>query len=213
MKKIVIILEILILTVLVIYLSVLKGNEVQNESRDSSSMKEAYHIAYKAIIKENPNVLLYSMVSTDSIDNPEDTTAGKLGLRKYWNLVFAVPDTTDYWIVMIRNKNIKDIIKVMGSSLDKTDFIDNMDSLINSNEALLIAKDEYKLLPGEGWAIGYHFLLGKTSEMNTIAVFGRDHSKNFASVSINAKTKEIIGAIHKVTHDGVTYNWEQFMKP
>ncbi|HWT75119.1 MAG TPA: hypothetical protein VN258_10430 [Mobilitalea sp.] len=85
------------------------------------------------------------MVSTDSIDNPEDTTAGKSGLRKYWNLVFAVPNTSDYWLVMIRNKKIKDIIKVMGDPLDKTDFIDNMDSLINSNEALHIAKDEASL--------------------------------------------------------------------
>jgi hypothetical protein len=213
LKKIVIMVEILLLTVLVIYLSVLKDNDAQNESSNSSSMKEAYRIAHKAIIKENPNVLLYSMGSADSNDNPEDITAGKSGLRKYWNVVFAVPSTTDYWLVMVRNKKIKDIIKVMGASLDKTDFIDNMDSLINSNEALHIAKDEYKLKPGEGWAIGYHFLLNKTSGTNTIVVVGRDPSKNFARVAINAKTKEIIDAIHKVSYDGVTYNWEQFIKP
>jgi hypothetical protein len=114
---------------------------------------------------------------------------------------------------MVRNKKIEDIIKVMGVSLDKTELIDNMDSLINSNEALLIAKDEYKLIPGEGWAIGYHFFLNKTSGINTIVVFGRDLSKNYAGVKINAKTREIIGAYHKVTYDGVTYNWEPFIKP
>lgn len=171
-------------------------------------MKEAYRIAYKAIVKENPHALLYSMGSADSNNNPEDKTAGKSGLRKYWNLDFAAPNTTEHWIVMIRNKRIKDIIKVIGFSMDKTDFIDRMDSLINSNEALQIAQDEYKLKPGEGWAIGYHFLLNKTSGINTIVVVGRDISNNFARISINAKTKEVINAIHKVTYDGVTYNWE-----
>lgn len=213
MKKFVIRVEILILTVLVIYLTILKINDIQNESSYSSSMKEAYRIAHKAIMKENPNVLLYFMVSTDSIDNPEDTTAGESGSRKYWNLIFAVPNTSDNWIVLVRNKKIKDIIKVKGDSLDKTDLIDNMDSFINSNEALLIAKNEYRLKPGEGWAIGYHFYLYKTSGVSTIVVFGRDPSKNFASVSVNAETREIIGAVHKVTYDGVTYNWEQFIKP
>jgi hypothetical protein len=213
LKKIIIIVEIVLLTVLIIYLTVWKDNNVQNESSYRSSMKEAYLIAHKAIIKENPNVLLYFMVSTDSIDNPEDTTAGISGLRKYWNLIFTVPNTTSNWIVMVRNKKVKDIIKVKGDSLDKTDLIDNMDSLINSKEALLIAKIEYRLKPGEGWAIGYHFYLYKISGVNTIVVFGRDPSKNFASVSINAETRAIIGAVHKVTYDGVTYNWEQYIKP
>ncbi|HWT75734.1 MAG TPA: hypothetical protein VN258_13595 [Mobilitalea sp.] len=84
-----------------------------------------------------------------------------------------------------------------------------MDSLIDSKTALKIAKKEYDLQPGEGWAIGYHFTLDKISDTNIIQVFGRDDSKNFTKISINAKTKEVIAAIHKVTHDdGVTYDWE-----
>lgn len=208
MKKIVILVEFFILIVFIIYLSIIKVYNTQSENSNSISMKEAYRIAYKAIVKENPHALLYSMGSADSNNNPEDKTAGKSGLRKYWNLDFAAPNTTEHWIVMIRNKRIKDIIKVIGFSMDKTDFIDRMDSLINSNEALQIAQDEYKLKPGEGWAIGYHFLLNKTSGINTIVVVGRDISNNFARISINAKTKEVINAIHKVTYDGVTYNWE-----
>lgn len=211
MKKLIILVEIFILIIFVIYLLIIKDNNAQSE--DSISMKEAYNIACGAIHKENPHALLYSMGSADSMYNPEDKTAGKSGLRKYWNLHFAVPDTADHWIIMIRNKRIKDIIKVTGFSMDKTDFIDEMNSLINSKEALHIAKDEYNLKPGEGWAIGYHFLLNKISGINIIVVVGRDTSDNFARISINAKTKEVIDAVHKVTYDGVTYNWETFNKP
>jgi hypothetical protein len=50
--------------------------------------------------------------------------------------------------------------------------------------------------------------LNKVFGINIMVVVGRDAFNNFARVSINAKTKEIIGAIHKVTYDGVTYNWE-----
>jgi hypothetical protein len=89
--------------------------------------------------------------------NPEDKTAGKSDLRKYWNSDFAVLNTTDHWIVTIRNKKVKDVIKATGLSLGKVDFIVDMDFLIIFNESLHIAKDEYKLKPGEGWAISYHF--------------------------------------------------------
>lgn len=211
LKKVVIVVEIIILIVLFIYLLIFKDNRLQNEN--SISMKKAYHIAYEAMLKVNPHVLLYSMGSADSAQNPEDKSAGKTGLRRYWNLDFAIPNTTDHWIVFIRNKKIKDILKVVGFSLDKTDLIEDMGALINSKEALQIAKDHYKLKPGEGWAIGYHFLLSKESGTNIIVVVGRDNSNNFTRIFINAKTKEVIDAIHKVTYDGVTFQWEEYKKP
>jgi len=186
-------------------------SNLQNEN--GISMKEAYRIAIEEVVKDNPHALLYSISSTNSIKNPEDITAGKFGLRKYWNLIFTEPNTTDYWLVFIRNKRIKEIVKVIGSSMNETDLIENMDSLINSNEALRIAKEDYKLKPGEGWAIGYHFTLNRISGDIIIQVFGRDSHDNFTKISINAKTKEVMDAIHKVTHDGVTYNWEVFNKP
>lgn len=209
MKKIILV-EVLILGVFIIYLTFVKGNTQNNKS---ISMKKAHRIAYEAVIKENPQVLLYSMGSADGMYDPEDKSAGKTGLRRYWNLDFALPNTTEHWIVTIRDKKVKDIIQVKGISRDKTDLIDDMDSLINSKEALRIAKIEYKLKPGEGWAIGYHFLLNKNSGKTFIIVVGRDPSNNFARISIDAHTKEVIDAIHKVTEDGLNYHWEHFKKP
>jgi hypothetical protein len=211
LKKFVILVEIFILVFIFIYQLIIKDNNTQN--KNSISMKEAYHIAYEAIHKEYPQALLYSMGSADSSQNPEDKTAGKTGLRRYWNLDFTIPNTTDHWIVFIRNKKVKDIIKVIGFSMNKADLIEDMASLISTKQALQIAKNEYKIKPGEGWAIGYHFLLYKESGVNIIVIVGRDNSNNFARISINAKTKEVIDAIHKVTYDGVTYHWEIFNKP
>lgn len=210
MKKIIILVEIIILVILIIYLIFIKGN-TQNEN--SISMKEAYRIAYEAVLKENPHALLYSMGSADGMYDPEDKSAGKTGLRRYWNLDFAVPNTTEHWIVTVRDKKINDVVKVTGISKDRNDLVDDMNSLINTKEALRIAKEEYKLKPGEGWAIGYHFLLNKVSGTTMIIVVGRDTSNNFARISIDAKTKDVIDAIHKVTDDGVTFQWEHFNKP
>lgn len=109
---------------------------------------------------------------------------------------------------MIREKKITETLKLMGPPMDKKDLFDNMDSLIDSKEALEIARNKYKLKPGEGWAIGYHFTLNKVSGADVMQVFGRDISNNFTKISIDAKTKEVLSAIHKVTYDGVTYNWE-----
>lgn len=186
---------------------------IQYRIGNSISMHQAYHIAIQALQQQNPDVQLYTIGSNDSFLKTEDKTAGNQGLRRYWNIVFTIPDTTEHWLVGVRDKKVKDLVKIEEYPKEKSTLIDNMNSLIDSKEALKVAIQEYNLQPGEDWAIGYHYKMEKYLGIVIITVFGRDNQKNFARISINAQTKEVISAIHKVTHDGTNYEWETLNKP
>ena len=89
----------------------------------SISMKDAYYIAYKAVQQENSLVLLESITSADPIDNSDDINAGENGLRRCWSLDFAVPNSSDHWIVTIKDLKIKDLIPLSGIIEDKSNLI------------------------------------------------------------------------------------------
>jgi len=199
--------SIIILTILTIVCF-----RIYDDLRKTTSLIEAYKIAYNAVYEKNSRVLLIHLTSADSMYHPEDSKAGANGRRRYWNLSFTVPNISEGWIVQIKDRKIKNIVKVSTMINNTSILIDDMEHFIDSKEALKIAKRKYHLKPGEGWAIGYHFTMDKSGGIIIIDVVGRDNQNNFSRISINAKTKEIVNAIHKVPIGDGKYQWEKFDK-
>ncbi|ABX42500.1 hypothetical protein [Lachnoclostridium phytofermentans] len=176
------------------------------DNKKSTTIKEAYNIAYKEVYKKNSQALLVSIGSTDSILSKEDNNAGKNGERNSWNLFFSVPNSSELWLVTIRDHKIKDFKKTIGPSYDRKDLIDKKEFTLDSKEALKIAKKEFELKPGEVWAIGYHFLISKENGDVLLQVVCRDDKDNFTKIFINAETKKITDAFHKIPIGGGIYS-------
>lgn len=174
-------------------------------NKKSTTIREAYNIAYNEVHKKNPHVLLVSISSTDSILSKEENNAGKNGRRNSWNLIFAVPNSSESWIVTIRDHKVRDLVKGMGL-YDRKDLIDKNEFTIDSKEALKIVKKEYDIRPGEIWAIGYHFKISKEDGEVVLQVVCRDNKDNFTKIFVDAKTKKITDAFHKIPIGGGIFN-------
>lgn len=70
--------------------------------------------------------------------------------------------------------------------------------MLNSTDALEIAKKYKSLKPGQEWAKGYHFKLTQPKDFPIINVIGSSPEGNFSVIEINAKTKEIISSQKKI---------------
>jgi hypothetical protein len=181
----------------------------QPDFRKGTTMKEAYQLAYEEVMKINPQVQLFKVSSHDSMET-EDRSAGKHGVRRYWYVQFAIPNSTQYWIAAVNDQKVTDMIKVMGISYDQSKFIGKEEFLMDSKDALKIAQKEYKLKPGDVWAIGYHFSMSKETGDIIIDVIGRDQADRFARVFVDAKAKKAKGAIHKVYKGGGIYDGNNY---
>lgn len=170
--------------------------------KKSLTMKEAYNIANKAINKVSPQALLVSMISADPFNYKGDNNVGSDGTRTLWNLDFAVPNTSEHWVVFIRNNKVAKIIKAMDIVYDRDSLIDKNELTIDSKDALEIVKKEYIIKPGEIWAIGYHFSISKEANSIILDVICRDSADNFTRISVNLSTKQITDAIHKISIGG-----------
>lgn len=125
-------------------------------SNKSISLLEAYNIGYKEVLKRADNAELCLITS---VDEPKSTTdQGKNGKRRYWNMIFANPNSTDEeYIISIRDKEVE--IEPIQQKIDSTQFINMDDLLLTSEKAVSSAINDYGLLPGQEWAVGYHFVL------------------------------------------------------
>lgn len=79
----------------------------------------------------------------------------------------------------VNNENIVDLNKIHFDS----------DKIVDK------AKKEYNLLPGKGWAEGYHFVLRKLNSDPTVEVVGRDKKGRFIKIIFNARTGKFVTKI------------------
>lgn len=117
-----------------------------------------------------------------------------------------MPDSSENWIVTIRDHNVKDLVKTIGPSYNRKDLIEKNEFTLDSKEALKIVKREYDIRPGEIWAIGYHFQISKDNGDVVLHVVCRDNKDNFTRIFVDAKTKKITDAIHKIPIGGGIFN-------
>lgn len=127
---------------------------------------------------------------------------GDDGRRDIWWVTFCNQDNSKQLNVDVVSGKVVRAIEGVGGGTP----IENINDLIDSDEAVQIAKTQKGLRPGEVFAIGYHFELLNYDDGPMITVFGRSPANKFARVLINAKTKKVEEAIQKVDD----HTWEDF---
>lgn len=147
-----------------------------------TGLLHAYQIAYDEACKYCDKPTLYMITS---IDEPGSTSAdGKNGKRRYWNTVFS--DSSDKTILItIHDKSIVSSYEIQ-ESLDKTQLIDMTNFKFSSEEAVSIAASQYGLLPGKDWAVGYHFVLRRFSNLINLQVVGLNEKNQRTRIAFDS---------------------------
>jgi hypothetical protein len=181
-----------ILTVIcVLLLFTLVSNNVFAKDEDNElTLKEAYTVALvKAKQWDSKAMLSY----LGSVDNPDigNKIDGSDGKRRYWNVLFTAPETNKALILTIHDKEFVNVVSTVGGtsgSHKKENLIVPEDIILDSPEALKIAKTTYKLKPGQNWAIGYHFNIYKTNNKAILEVVGLNEKNKFTQIYFDATT-------------------------
>lgn len=151
---------------------------------------EAYKIAYAEALNWDASAKPYFITTVD--DNIESSSIkGEDGKRNYWNFDFVIENTNRHLIITLHDKTI--VNKIKTESYTNNDYIINMSEVcVSTADAVIIARDDYGLLPGVDWAQGYHFVLENDGSALTLSVIGVNHDGTMSRVFFNAKTGEVI---------------------
>lgn len=161
-----------------------------SDSDGSADLLEAYKIANTEAVKWDKSAKLYFITSVD--DSIESRfVKGEDGKRNYWNFDFVVENSNKHLIVTLQNKSV--VNKIEAASSVNSDYIISIEKLcISTAEAVMIAKNNYGLLPGTDWAQGYHFVLENDGSVLTLSVVGINADGDMSRVFFNAKTGVVI---------------------
>lgn len=184
-----------------------------NLEENEMTMKEAITKGYEYVKGISKDAKLAIITSAD-VKNKQTVNSGDSGKRLNWNLSFLDPTSTDinkdgtttFYYVQISDGKILDC-ETQKSPFDKNKTIISDSNLpIDSSEAVVIAKNQKALEPGKDWALGYHFQMSfiSSNEQRTdpvITVVGLSPNGNFANVSIDEKTGQIVRSIEIVSRD------------
>lgn len=170
----------LLIFALLIATSIVIITSVNNDK--STSLLEAYNIAYSEASKFCDNAELSLITSVDEPDSNPDQ--GRNGKRRYWNMIFSDSNSSDkQFIISIRDKQVK--TEPIQQEIDRTQFI-NMDNLsLTSEKAVSSAINDYGLLPGQYWATGYHFVLRSFDNNIDFQVVGLDDDNNMMRIAFD----------------------------
>ncbi|MCG7345576.1 hypothetical protein MHZ92_15695 [Sporosarcina sp. ACRSL] len=160
------------------------------------TLKEAIDIGFQRAKEWNVNVAL---TSVNSVDEKMGGSRGKTGKRFSWFMIFIVPGTDDYVLIGISEKKIT-VFRPSKQSPGPT--IPYDDIKLDSSDVLQLAKEKYGLQQGKDWATGYHFTLDNIDGIPLLTVVGNDRDNRFARISFNAKTGDVVSAIHKLPYGG-----------
>lgn len=169
------------------------------------TVRQAYIKAYTCVSKVNENIMLYTLTSVD-IENKKDSFNGEQGKRDNWNLDFSIPETDKHYIVQIQDGDIRDTTEVTGLKIKKENLISNQEILLDSDKSLEIAKKIYHILPGNEWAIGFHYTIKKEDGISKQTIVAYDKNRNLCKVDFDMQNKTIISAKHKINVGGGIYD-------
>ena len=172
-------------------------NNYSLAANDELSLKEAINLGFQRAKEWSPNA---SLTRVNSVDETMGGSRGENGKRFNWFTNFMVPGTDEHLLIGISKRKITVYKPIKQSSQDPT--IPSNEINFDSSDVLKLAKDKFGLKQGKDWATGYHFTLDRIDGKPVITVVGNVQNNLFARVSFNAKTGEILGAIHKVPFGG-----------
>ena len=199
-----------------------KETAVIYSEENAMTMKEAIAMGYEYIREISTDANLAMIMSADA-KGKQTTKSGGSGKRTIWNLLFIDPKstnanndgtTTAYSIRIIDGK----VTNCEGTKAGNNMRIEDSDLILDSSDAVNIAKNQKSLNPGKDWAIGYHFQMmyvpidekQKTQRL-IIEVVGLSPNGNFAHVDIDEKTGQIVKAIEMMPNDDKgNATWKDF---
>ncbi|MFA9377020.1 MAG: hypothetical protein ACERKZ_09750 [Lachnotalea sp.] len=173
-------------------------------SKTGLTLLDAYKKGYGVAHTLNKDSMLYTMTSAD-VEGQKEHYEGIKGIRNNWNIDFAVPDSTTHYIIQIENGKIIKTSKTVGVKKYKNELIASQDLLINSPEALKIAKKSFGIKKGKIWAIGYHYTVHKIKNQTCIIVTASDIDDQLTRITIDATAGNIVNAEHKIQLGGGLY--------
>lgn len=174
----------------------LKQETVNSEESEELSIKQAIELAFPAALKWSKNAQLVQAINID-LDKP-GKLIGNNGKRKYWNIIFGVPNTNKNFLVTIHNGNINqtnDLTSEGTSPIHEKEFIQMKEIQYDSPELLKKSLKIGNIYPGKDWAKGYNFRLIKDTERNIplLLVIGWNSDQSeMTAVGFNASTGEYI---------------------
>jgi len=198
--------------------------EIENYSPITA--KVAAEIGLSSASKFIDEPLLFNVNSTDYLSN-SGIRSGNNGKRVAWNVFVGDRLGKRKMTFLIVNMKIEEFTYddalnyEDGFILTEGTFGLN-DILIDSSEAIKTVRREKGLKPGnpkltKDWLIGYHYAVGDAIVANdfktslVIDVYGISPNGNFATVTIEQKTGDIIGSSEKVGEDQTGRSiWEAF---
>lgn len=213
----------LFMCVFILYLTTTESKEVvvPFSEEKAITMKEAIAMAYEEVIKLSDDAKLVAVTSADASDQ-QVGDSGESGKRVHWNLKFTDSKTiedgvdntpTTYVIYISEGRFIRSVETKFGNNTK----IEDSDLILDSSDAVTIAKNQKGLKPGENWAIGYHFVMryfpideDQKTERLILEVVGLSPNGNFANVYIDEKTGEIVESIEKTYDDQGNTIWTDF---
>ncbi len=170
------------------------------------SLQEAYQVGAAAASQWNLSSRLYEMTSTDQGEDPTvpEIERGLNGRRISWNLDFVIPKTERHLRLEIRGGQVAFKTEVVGPIADSFFEPDEV-MAIHVVDQLNTAK-RGGLLPGKGWATGYHFRLLKDESAPVLVIRGLDSGTNAAIAAFNTRTEKLILREHKLPNG----EWQQY---
>lgn len=168
-KRIIVLLILILMSISGVILFVNSpSSETKAETEGELSILEAIKLAYPAALEWDANAQLLDAINID-LDDKAEKSIGSNGKRKYWNIMFGVPDTHKNFLVTIYKGEFegkKDLTVDGTSPYPKKDFIALEDIKYDSPELLKKALKIGNIDPGKDWAKGYNFMLIKDPETN-----------------------------------------------
>ena len=154
------------------------------------SLEEAYALAYRKATKWCSCAQLSFVTSVDE-DNSSQIN-GQNGKRRYWNLIFSDPISCNkQLIITIHDHKIVEFYP-FENKVDIAHII-NMSKLNLSSELLAKrARLNYKLLPSDTWARGYHFILRARDGRILFTITGLNEKSTFTKLTFDGNTSEFL---------------------
>jgi hypothetical protein len=161
------------------------------------TLEKAYLVSLKPVQHYDPKVKLVSITSSDK-ENIIDLKDGSNSNRRFWNLEYAVPNTSVHYIVEIADRHVSQVTEVKGAKLDESKFIKFDSIALDTTKALSRAIKEFQLSKGEDWAFGYHFTLDNIDGVITLSIIGLDKDNRFTKIKFDGSNGDIVSTTHKL---------------
>lgn len=153
------------------------------------SLKEAVNLGWRHAAAWDPEAVLISASSVD--DEYEEEGKGNNGRRRFWNLIFAVPEKDRSLILTIRDGQVQ--LKETKDVYQAAEGVQVHEIIVDSPQLVKRARDKYHLLPGVTWAEGYHFVLFKSENVLFAAVVGLNEKEQYTKIFFDPQDGSYLG--------------------